>query len=72
MFIINPLNGKGADNLFSTHPATQNRIAALRKLAGDQGSRPSSTKRKWRSKREVNLPAFAKPNAPKKNNDPWS
>ena len=29
MFIINPLNGQGADNLFSTHPATQNRVDAL-------------------------------------------
>jgi len=34
MFIINPLAGRGADNLFSTHPATQNRIEALMKLAG--------------------------------------
>ncbi|NPD14591.1 zinc metalloprotease HtpX [Xinfangfangia sp. D13-10-4-6] len=32
MFIINPLNGRGADNLFSTHPSTENRIAALMKL----------------------------------------
>ncbi len=29
MFIINPLNGHGADNLFSTHPSTSNRVAAL-------------------------------------------
>ncbi len=34
MFIINPLSGRGADNLFSTHPATRNRVAALMKLAG--------------------------------------
>lgn len=34
MFIINPLAGKGADNLFSTHPATQNRVAALMKMVG--------------------------------------
>ncbi|WP_439543577.1 zinc metalloprotease HtpX [Hyphomicrobium sp.] len=33
MFIINPLNGHGMDNLFSTHPATANRIAALEELA---------------------------------------
>ena len=39
MFIINPLNGKGADNLFSTHPATQNRIKALMKLVGGGGRR---------------------------------
>lgn len=34
MFIINPLSGQGVDNLFSTHPSTANRIAALRELAG--------------------------------------
>jgi heat shock protein HtpX len=34
LFIINPLAGRGTDNLFSTHPNTQNRIAALMKLAG--------------------------------------
>ena len=32
MFIINPLNGRGADSLFSTHPATANRIAKLRAM----------------------------------------
>lgn len=34
MFIINPLSGQGADNLFSTHPATENRVAALMKMGG--------------------------------------
>ncbi len=29
LFIINPLSGARIDNLFSTHPATENRIAAL-------------------------------------------
>lgn len=29
MFIVNPLSGQGMDNLFSTHPAMENRIAAL-------------------------------------------
>lgn len=33
MFIINPLSGEGRDSLFSTHPATENRVAALKKLA---------------------------------------
>jgi len=33
LFIINPLSGQGADSLFSTHPATENRIAALREIA---------------------------------------
>ncbi len=33
LFIINPLSGRGADNLFSTHPNTQNRIAQLIEIA---------------------------------------
>jgi heat shock protein HtpX len=37
LFIINPLSGHGLDNLFSTHPATQNRIAALQELAQRRG-----------------------------------
>ena len=37
MFIINPLSGQGMDNLFATHPSTENRIAALRELAGQIG-----------------------------------
>ena len=37
MFIINPLSGQRMDNLFSTHPATENRIAALMQLAAEMG-----------------------------------
>ena len=37
MFIVNPLTGQGMDNLFSTHPATENRIAALQQLAQEMG-----------------------------------
>jgi heat shock protein HtpX len=33
LFIINPLSGIGVDSLFSTHPSTENRIAALQELA---------------------------------------
>jgi heat shock protein HtpX len=33
LFIINPLAGRGADNLFSTHPNTRNRIAQLAEMA---------------------------------------
>ena len=39
LFIINPLSGRGMDNLFSTHPATENRIAALQALAQEMGRR---------------------------------
>jgi heat shock protein HtpX len=43
LFIINPLNGQGMDNLFSTHPNTENRIAELEKLAAEVGATPSHT-----------------------------
>jgi len=32
LMIINPLSGQGRDNLFSTHPATQNRIDRLMEM----------------------------------------
>jgi len=34
LMIINPLSGRGRDNLFSTHPATQNRIDRLMQMVG--------------------------------------
>ena len=37
MYIANPLSGRGADNLFATHPATANRIEALRRQASEMG-----------------------------------
>jgi len=37
MFIINPLSGRGMDSLFSTHPDTGNRIAALMEQARAMG-----------------------------------
>jgi heat shock protein HtpX len=44
MFIVNPLNGRGRDNLFSTHPATGNRVSALRQLAQAMGE---AARRPW-------------------------
>ncbi|MEO1253031.1 MAG: zinc metalloprotease HtpX [Pseudomonadota bacterium] len=41
LMIINPLSGRNADNLFSTHPATQNRIDRLMSMAGG-GARPQT------------------------------
>src|SRR5262245_2190680 len=37
LFIINPLSGHRMDNLFSTHPSTENRIAALNELSRELG-----------------------------------
>jgi heat shock protein HtpX len=38
LFIVNPLSGRGMDSLFSTHPAVENRIAALEDLARGMGA----------------------------------
>jgi len=38
LFIVNPLSGRGMDNLFATHPSTENRIAALQQLAAELGT----------------------------------
>lgn len=35
MYIFNPLNGQRMDNLFSTHPNVENRIAQLQRIAGE-------------------------------------
>ncbi len=42
MFIINPLSGERMDNLFSTHPNTENRIAALEEMAQNGMGRSTS------------------------------
>lgn len=47
MFIINPLSGQGVDNLFSTHPKTENRIAALNQLAAEMGRPNHSAGGPW-------------------------
>jgi len=43
MFIVNPLSGRGTDNLFSTHPAMANRIAKLQQMAGKAPPRESAS-----------------------------
>jgi heat shock protein HtpX len=43
MYIMKPFSGGGLGKLFSTHPPTQERIAALRKLQGVVFSTPSRT-----------------------------
>ena len=43
LFIINPLHGERMDSLFSTHPSTDNRIAALQEMARQAGDGASRT-----------------------------
>jgi heat shock protein HtpX len=44
MFIINPLSGHGMDNLFATHPSTENRVAALQQLAAELGAQGAAVR----------------------------
>ena len=43
LFIVNPLSGARMDNLFSTHPDTVNRIAALQQMVRELGTHSSGT-----------------------------
>ena len=43
LFIVNPLSGRRMDNLFTTHPNTENRIQALQALAVEMGQDPGSS-----------------------------
>lgn len=57
MFIINPLHAHKRDSLFATHPATENRVAALQQMAGPGAGSPrraasSSSKQPWGRKSE--------------------
>ncbi|HYC68460.1 zinc metalloprotease HtpX [Brevundimonas sp.] len=65
LFIINPLAGRGADNLFSTHPATANRVRALMDLGAKMGLAPG----------RANLadipPSTSVPSTPSHQPGPW-
>jgi heat shock protein HtpX len=56
LFIINPLHGQGADNLFSTHPSTKNRVAQLAAMAQRLGRVQNASKTAgagpWGSRRQ--------------------
>lgn len=64
MFIINPLNGQRMDNLFSTHPNTQNRIDALMQMI-PQSSGPS------RNQRDSSVGPWDKMSQNTQNKGPW-
>ena len=70
MFIINPLSGRGLDNMFSTHPNTENRIAALEEMARESGQ----TAGPRASEPDVDAGPWAKSNAPgepRRMRGPW-
>ncbi|WP_378947104.1 zinc metalloprotease HtpX [Mesorhizobium sp. ANAO-SY3R2] len=69
LFIINPLSGERMDNLFSTHPNTENRIAALQAMAQEGVGRPAAQKAPQPAARSGEGPWGRKPSGPK---GPWS
>jgi heat shock protein HtpX len=73
LFIVNPLTHHGMDNLFSTHPSTANRIAALQQLAQQMGEEmPQRLRREtaWLPARwghgQTSVPSY-----PVRNDGPW-
>ncbi|TGQ07538.1 MULTISPECIES: zinc metalloprotease HtpX [unclassified Mesorhizobium] len=62
LFIINPLHGERMDNLFSTHPSTENRIAALQEMARAMGGASPA------NRREASAPPIQPEEAPA---GPW-
>jgi heat shock protein HtpX len=73
MFIINPLSGERMDNLFSTHPDTGNRIAALEEMArqgvgGGGGASPRAERPARSAARSPRAPDMAGGQA---ENGPW-
>jgi heat shock protein HtpX len=65
LFIVNPLTGRGMDNWFSTHPSTENRIAALLELAKElgagAGTQPGGA---WGSTGQIASGATGRPRGP--------
>jgi len=69
LFIINPLAGRGADNLFSTHPATGSRVKALMELGLKMGVAP----RRAPMAEALRGPASTSvPSTPSQPRGPWS
>ncbi len=74
MYIVNPLTGQGMDNLFSTHPNVENRIAALDQLARQMGVAPDAASSPysaglagedpWRRAADRGNPAQGRPRGP--------
>ncbi len=68
MFIINPLSGQRMDSLFSTHPATENRVAALMEFARQRGAGPAG----WTPSQQRPAPQTSAPHGGQTAGDPWS
>ena len=73
LFIINPLAGRGADNLFSTHPNTGNRVRALMELGARMGLavRPATLAADPVRPRPVGNVTTGVPTTPAEPKGPW-
>ena len=71
LFIINPLTGQGMDNLFSTHPNTANRIAALQAYAKELGVRPDAHRSSPSPSRHSGGPWGGATQRPAASGGPW-
>jgi heat shock protein HtpX len=71
LFIMNPLIGKGADKLFSTHPNPANRIAALEAMAGQPMTTQTTLRAQSRAQSHTSAPRrFGVPKTGEQNDVP--
>lgn len=71
LFIINPLHGERMDHLFSTHPATENRIRALRDMARTQTSSRSAPVAASRARPSSGVPRTGRAFNSQRRKGPW-
>jgi heat shock protein HtpX len=58
LYIISPLNGARMDNLFATHPAVENRIAELQRIANEMGASSRGPSRMEEASSPWRVPSF--------------
>jgi heat shock protein HtpX len=71
LFIVNPLSGARMDNLFATHPATENRIAALEHLAATLGGGARPARGPWATAVPRGVPAVGPWGHSRTRRGPW-
>jgi heat shock protein HtpX len=72
MFIINPLSGARMDGLFSTHPNTENRVAALQAMVPEFEEIGRAESRLERERGEIGGERPSRPQPSTPNSGPWS
>lgn len=70
LYIVEPGLGGVRDSLFSTHPAPENRIAALQEMAGSLPP-PAEAASPWPQASDSRRPSALNPNGQRRDN-PWS